>query len=132
MRRSWTFRSAFAKRIQLYPCTGTRRTIPARSSWYRDKLILYGCGDFVDDYEGIRGHEQYRDDLSLLYLVSVQPQTGNLIALRMAPMQARQMRLRHASSEDAQWLRSVLNRISRHFGVRVDPEPDGMLAVRRA
>jgi poly-gamma-glutamate capsule biosynthesis protein CapA/YwtB (metallophosphatase superfamily) len=99
---------------------------------YRDKLILYGCGDFVDDYEGIRGHEQYRDDLRLLYLVSVQPQTGDLIALRMAPMQARQMRLRHASSEDAQWLRSVLNRISRHFGVRVDLEPDGMLAVWRA
>jgi len=99
---------------------------------YRDKLILYGCGDFIDDYEGISGHEPYRDDLRLLYLVSVQPQTGNLIALRMAPMQARQMRLRHASSEDAQWLRSVLNRISRDFGVGVDPEPDGMLAVRRA
>jgi len=98
---------------------------------YRDKLILYGCGDFIDDYEGISGHEPYRDDLRLLYLVSVQPQTGNLIALRMAPMQARQMRLRHASSEDAQWLRSVLNRISRDFGVGVDPEPDGMLAVRR-
>jgi poly-gamma-glutamate capsule biosynthesis protein CapA/YwtB (metallophosphatase superfamily) len=99
---------------------------------YRDKLILYGCGDFIDDYEGISGHEEYRDDLRLLYLVSVEPQTGELVAVRMAPMQARQMRLRHASSEDSQWLRAVLNHVSHDFGVRVDPEPDGMLAVRRA
>src|SRR5690606_9984554 len=27
---------------------------------YRDKLILYGCGDFLTDYEGITGHERYR------------------------------------------------------------------------
>jgi hypothetical protein len=26
---------------------------------YRGKLILYGCGDFIDDYEGIGGYEQY-------------------------------------------------------------------------
>jgi poly-gamma-glutamate capsule biosynthesis protein CapA/YwtB (metallophosphatase superfamily) len=31
---------------------------------YRDKLILYGCGDFITDYEGIPGHEQYRADLA--------------------------------------------------------------------
>ena len=34
---------------------------------YRQKLILYGCGDFIDDYEGIRGYEQFRDDLVLMY-----------------------------------------------------------------
>jgi poly-gamma-glutamate synthesis protein (capsule biosynthesis protein) len=33
---------------------------------YRDKLILYGCGDLIDDYEGISGYEHYRDDLRLL------------------------------------------------------------------
>jgi hypothetical protein len=31
------------------------------------KLILYGCGGFIDDYEGISGYEEYRDDLRLLY-----------------------------------------------------------------
>jgi poly-gamma-glutamate synthesis protein (capsule biosynthesis protein) len=24
----------------------------------RDRLILYGCGDFIDDYEAISGYEQ--------------------------------------------------------------------------
>jgi poly-gamma-glutamate capsule biosynthesis protein CapA/YwtB (metallophosphatase superfamily) len=32
---------------------------------YRGKLILYGCGDFIDDYEGIAGYQEYRDDLRL-------------------------------------------------------------------
>src|SRR5262249_46311794 len=30
---------------------------------YRDRLVLYGCGDVIDDYEGIGGYERYRDDL---------------------------------------------------------------------
>src|SRR5260370_540653 len=25
---------------------------------YRGRLILYGCGDFIDDYEGVSGHER--------------------------------------------------------------------------
>jgi poly-gamma-glutamate capsule biosynthesis protein CapA/YwtB (metallophosphatase superfamily) len=24
------------------------------------KLVLYGCGDCINDYEGITGHERYR------------------------------------------------------------------------
>jgi poly-gamma-glutamate synthesis protein (capsule biosynthesis protein) len=97
---------------------------------YRGKLILYGCGDFIDDYEGISGHTRFRDDLRLLYLATLDPATGRLDALRMVPLQARRMRLTHASGDDAQWLRSTLDRISRPFGVRVDLAPDGTLAVR--
>jgi poly-gamma-glutamate capsule biosynthesis protein CapA/YwtB (metallophosphatase superfamily) len=63
---------------------------------YRGKLILYGCGDCIDDYEGITGHRAYRPDLRLLYFASPDPDTGQLTALRMAAMQARQMRLHHA------------------------------------
>jgi poly-gamma-glutamate synthesis protein (capsule biosynthesis protein) len=99
---------------------------------YRDKLVLYGCGDFIDDYEGILGYESYRDDLRLAYFASVDPDTGTVIDLRMAPLQARQMRLRHASPEDSAWLREVLGRISRGFGARFGLEPHGMLRLRRA
>ncbi len=98
---------------------------------YRDKLVLYGCGDFIDDYEGIAGYEAYRDDLRLLYLVSLDPGTGKLVGLRMVPLQARQLRLRYASSEDSAWLCWVLDRVSSGFGSRFGLEPDGMLALRR-
>lgn len=97
---------------------------------YRGKLILYGCGDLVDDYEGISGHEEYRDDLRLLYFASLEPDTGSLALLRMAPLQARRMRLCHASRHDSELLRSVLDRVSRPFGSRIDLATDGMLRLR--
>src|SRR5690606_2510781 len=30
---------------------------------YRDRPILYGCGDLLNDYEGIGGYERFRGDL---------------------------------------------------------------------
>lgn len=97
---------------------------------YRGRLVLYGCGDLVNDYEGITGYEEFRDDLRLLYFVSVDPDTGALAGLRMVPMQARQMRLRHAPRQDAGWLRGVLGKVSRHFGSRVDLDAGGALVLR--
>jgi poly-gamma-glutamate synthesis protein (capsule biosynthesis protein) len=97
---------------------------------FRGKLILYGCGDCIDDYEGITGHRAYRGDLRLLYFASLEAGTGRLTALRMAPMRARRMRLHLAPAADRQWLSAVVDRISRGFGSRVDLRPDGMLALR--
>jgi poly-gamma-glutamate capsule biosynthesis protein CapA/YwtB (metallophosphatase superfamily) len=98
---------------------------------YRGKLILYGCGDLVDDYEGIRGHDQYRHDLRLLYLPRLNPISGEVVELRMAPLQARQMRLHRASHRDARWLKTVLDEVSRRFGSRIDLGSDGLLSIRR-
>ncbi|MER6996672.1 CapA family protein [Streptomyces sp. NPDC000410] len=99
---------------------------------YRGKLILYGCGDLIDDYEGISGYERYRDDLRLMYFPSLDPATGELAALRIAPMRARRMRLEHASAADAGWLCEVLSRAGRAFGTQVEPElsGDGYLTLR--
>jgi poly-gamma-glutamate capsule biosynthesis protein CapA/YwtB (metallophosphatase superfamily) len=96
---------------------------------YQGKLILYGCGDLVDDYEGIRGHDQYRPDLRLLYLPRLDPTSGKLVELRMAPLQARQMRLHRASHRDARWLSTVLDNVSRRFGSRIDLGSDGLLRL---
>jgi poly-gamma-glutamate capsule biosynthesis protein CapA/YwtB (metallophosphatase superfamily) len=98
---------------------------------YRGKLILYGCGDLIDDYEGIRGHDQYRHDLRLLYLPRLDPTSGELVELHMAPLQARQMRLHGASHRDSRWLRAVLDKVSRQFGSRIDLGSNGLLRLRR-
>ncbi|MFE9629497.1 CapA family protein [Streptomyces sp. NPDC006463] len=97
---------------------------------YRGHPVLYGCGDLIDDYEGISGHEQYRDDLRLLYLVSLEPDTGRLDHARLVPLQAHRMRLRHASREDAGWLHEVLARTSRAFATHIAHDPEGTLTVR--
>ncbi|MEV4869250.1 CapA family protein [Streptomyces syringium] len=99
---------------------------------HRGKLIAYGCGDLVNDYEGITGYEAYRDDLRLLYLVSVEPGTGRLHEVRITPLQAWRMRLRHASPEDCRWLHGLFERIGRDFGTRVGSAPDGTLIVQPA
>ena len=96
---------------------------------YRDRLVLYGCGDLIDDYEGISGYEQYRDDLRLLYLATVERATGSLTALRMAPMQAHRMRLRPAAPKDCEWLCRTLNRLGRQYGTRIALDADGLLTL---
>jgi len=96
---------------------------------YQGKLVLYGCGDLLDDYEGIAGYETYRDDLRLLYLATIHVESGRLSALRMIPFQARQLRLHRASAEDGTLLANVLDRISRSFGSGVDMSPDGTLVL---
>ena len=96
---------------------------------YRSKLIMYGCGDFVDDYEGITGHDAFRDDLRLMDFVSVDPDTGAMLSLRMVPLQASQLRLNQASSEDATWLQATLTRISNRFRTRIVAKPDGSLEM---
>jgi poly-gamma-glutamate synthesis protein (capsule biosynthesis protein) len=99
---------------------------------FEDKLILYGCGDFLDDYEGITGHEEFRDDLTLLYAPTVDPATGRLADLRMTPMQIKNFRVNRAAPEAAGWLRHTLDRESRRFGVRVALRADHQLELRPA
>jgi poly-gamma-glutamate synthesis protein (capsule biosynthesis protein) len=96
---------------------------------YRQRLVLYGCGDLVNDYEGIGGRDRYRPDLRLLYLASIRPEAGALVRLRMTPLQAHRMRLRHARDEDSEWLRSLLDRRSRDLGAGVDIDIDDRTLV---
>jgi poly-gamma-glutamate synthesis protein (capsule biosynthesis protein) len=77
---------------------------------YRDKLILYGCGDFINDYEGIQGHEAFRGDLSLVYIAHIQPHSGQLLSLQMVPTQMRGFQVHRASGNDVLWLKAVLER----------------------
>jgi poly-gamma-glutamate synthesis protein (capsule biosynthesis protein) len=97
---------------------------------YRNRLILYGCGDFINDYEGIRGYEQFRGDLVLMYFATVAPATGELVRLVMSPMQLRKFRLERASRSDAQWLRDRLERACAAVGSHFEMVEPGMLSLR--
>ncbi|MDO8438273.1 MAG: CapA family protein [Nitrosomonadaceae bacterium] len=97
---------------------------------YQGKPILYGCGDFLNDYEGISGHEAYRGDLALMYFVSMDSASGNLLRLQMTPMQIKHFRLNRASRSDTLWLNDVLNREGRKFGTGVELNADNSLALR--
>lgn len=91
---------------------------------HRGRPILYGCGDFLNDYEGIEGYEAYRGDLSLMYFLTLDPVDGKLLRLRMVPLQMRRFRLQHAAEPDVRWLRDRLDREARRVGgARVEGGP---------
>jgi poly-gamma-glutamate capsule biosynthesis protein CapA/YwtB (metallophosphatase superfamily) len=96
---------------------------------YRNRLILYGCGDFLNDYEGIEGYEEFRGDLALMYFVDVDAANGDLQALEMTPLQIKRLQLQPASRADVAWLAKTLDRDSAGLGARVNLEPEGTLAL---
>jgi poly-gamma-glutamate capsule biosynthesis protein CapA/YwtB (metallophosphatase superfamily) len=97
---------------------------PRPIEWYRGKLIMYGCGDTIDDYEGITAYESFRHELRLLYFASVDER-----ALRMVPVRMRRMRLERMPHSDAEWMRGNLQDISERFGTSVERAPNDVLVA---
>ena len=97
---------------------------------YKDKPIIYGCGDFINDYEGIGGYKDFRDDLTLMYFVSIDPSNGKLVRLQMTPMQIKQFKVNRAYMADSLWLRDTLNKEGKEFGTRVELNKDNVLMLQ--
>jgi poly-gamma-glutamate capsule biosynthesis protein CapA/YwtB (metallophosphatase superfamily) len=96
---------------------------------YRQKLVLYGCGDFINDYEGISGYEEFRGDLAVMYLPQLDGTSGRLLSLEMVPMHIRHFSLNRPSTEDAAWLYQALARESAKLGTKVVMRADGSFAI---
>jgi len=96
---------------------------------FKGRLILYGCGDFLTDYEGISGYETFRGDLPLMHLVELDSDSGELIAARLVPMQMHRFRLQRASAADAKWLSDLLNKLGTKFNTRVKLQSDNSLKL---
>jgi poly-gamma-glutamate synthesis protein (capsule biosynthesis protein) len=94
---------------------------------YRDKLILYGCGDLINDYEGISGHSAYRPDLRVAYLVTLDASNGTLVDARLVPMRACKMSLQRAAIDDCRWLQTTLADLS--IGCRLSLDGDGAILL---
>lgn len=95
---------------------------------YRGRLILYGCGDLVNDYEGIGGHEPYRPDLGVLYRADLDPSTGHLVRLGLTATRRRRFQLQPASPAEVGWLKDLLE----DLGSSTRPAADGSLLLRPA
>jgi poly-gamma-glutamate synthesis protein (capsule biosynthesis protein) len=96
---------------------------------HRDRPILYGCGDFLNDYEGISGYESFRSELALMYFPTFDAATGRLVRLSLTPTRTGRFRVNLASEEEASWLAAMLEREGRRFGTRVERGASGRLAV---
>ncbi len=96
---------------------------------YRGRAMLYGCGDFLTDYEGIGGHAAYRGELGLMYFLTLSPATREIERLEMVPTQMRRFRVARAGEAAAHWLSDVLDREGRRFGTSVRRGRGGQLEL---
>ncbi|MFW5688520.1 MAG: CapA family protein [Spirochaetota bacterium] len=110
---------------------------PRPFALHRGVPIFYGCGDLMNDYEGIGGHERFRPDLAALWLVTLDDDTG-LSELRIVPFRRDRFALRRADAEANAWLADELGRENRRVGgpsnrgpgddegVALEATPDGV------
>ena len=124
------FARALIDRAGVHVVHGHSSHHPLGIEVYRDRPILYGCGDLINDYEGIRGHEKYRPDLGLLYLVTMDPAAGRLQRLELVPVRIYQFRLVFASTEERTWLQKTLTREGESMGTVIEATDSGRLFVR--
>ena len=90
---------------------------------YRGRLVLYGCGDLLNDYEG------FPRDLALMYFVRLDSRTGSLLCLRMTPTKVRRLSLCRSSGQGARRLHEIMNREGGVFGTRVRLDDDNTLIL---
>lgn len=96
---------------------------------YNHKLILYACGDFINDYEGISGSEVFKSDLSIMYFLEFDPQLFRVSKMELVPLQIRKFQLHYARREDAEWLVDTLNRESSVYQTHFNLNHDRTISV---
>lgn len=101
---------------------------PKALECYRGKVIIYGCGDFVTDYEGIGGYERYRPSLAPMYFVTVNLHSRQVERLEIGLMRLRRFRLTKSGASERRWLRNKLNEFGKEFATIAEGDNDMMVA----
>lgn len=95
---------------------------------YHGKPIFYGCGDFINDYEGISGCEEYHSDLTLMYFIEFDRLSLQFNKMILIPLQIKNFQLQRASLADCKWILSVLNRFK--FSMQFSLSNDKLIYIR--
>lgn len=74
---------------------------------YRGKLILYGCGDLINDCEGLPSRSGVRSDVGCLYFVTLRSGRGRLDVLEIVPLQRKRFSLMPADAAAHDWLGKI-------------------------
>ncbi|CAL5870590.1 uncharacterized protein PFLUO_LOCUS4829 [Penicillium psychrofluorescens] len=98
---------------------------------YHGKIIIYGCGDFVDDYTV---HEEFRNDLSAVWRVRVretekETEKGLGLGLKLERLEIFPTRIERframlldPNDDDHVWVRQKIAGLSKEFGTVVSEE----------
>lgn len=106
-------------------CMGTLRIISIQGvEVYKRKLVICGCGDFVDDYAA---DKTYRNDLSSIWRVLVKESKENSEILKIKKLEVFSTRIKlfqvnllHSSDPDHTWVQTKLTDLSQQHGTKVE------------
>ncbi|MHB9286235.1 CapA family protein [Halobacteriales archaeon Cl-PHB] len=90
---------------------------------YRNRPILYDCGDFVDDYVV---KQELRNDRSWLFELVIEG--GHFQAVDLVPVHIDDSAVHPADSETAAWLRETMRRRAERFDTRFERHGVGLRA----
>jgi hypothetical protein len=86
---------------------------------HRDRAILHGCGDLINDYEGIGSQaRKRRSDVGCLYAATLDAASGRLVALAIVPLQVRRFRLGESDAAARRWALGQFNDSATPWGAR--------------
>ena len=123
------FAHALVERAQVDLVHGHSSHHPLAFEVHRGRLVLYGCGDLLNDYEGIGPHGDLRSDLGCVYVPALDA-GGELQSLEIVPFRLRRFRLERAGAQDHAWLAGIFNGSEAH-GMHLQAQPDGSWLLRR-
>ena len=101
---------------------------PRPLEFYKGHPIFYGCGDFINDYEGIGGYEEYRSDLTLMYFVDFSF-PFKVKRIEMVCLLIRNFQLHLTQRKDLEWMYETLNQESRIFHTPLILTDDEIVAI---
>lgn len=87
---------------------------------YHGKPIFYGCGDLINDYEGIGAHGSLRGDVGCPYFATLALGSGQLQRLTIVALQRKRFRLTAADASARGWLKQIFTAT----GYRLEPLTD--------
>ena len=92
---------------------------------YRGRLILYGCGDLINDYEGIGPEGPWDASAVCLYFARLSAASGTLQELEIVPMRLRRFQLTPADAAAQEQLRQLFHAAQAPLSSRVQVRDDG-------
>jgi len=93
---------------------------------YKGKAIIYGCGDFVDDYAV---DSEYRNDLGFAYFIDWNSNKKSVEKMELVPTKIECCQVQKATALDKKWLFSTLQKLCKPFHTQVCPLPNGNFCV---
>eukprot|EP01084_Bolivina_argentea_P282692 483955_1 len=84
---------------------------------YKNKAIFYGCGNFINDYEGRPSHSEFHKYLGFMYFVDLNVNNGNVNNVFLKGTHIKQFSITYAKDEYLMWLYYTINKLCQRFNI---------------